>query len=228
MKKILFIIGIFYSVNSFAITEDTKMLVELIKSNQKINEAKFQAIDKRFEDVVELIKSNQKINEAKFQEMDKRFDLLERSTNAKIDALQKSTNAKIDALEKSTNIKIDATNAKIDALERSTNAKIDATNAKIDALEKSMNGKFDTMFYIMGFLFTATMTGFGIILRHLSSERKTIAKDIKNDIVENLEVKLNQKADISLVESIMNILEKFANKNADIAEVLSRHQLRPA
>jgi hypothetical protein len=160
--------------------------------------------------IIELIKSNQKINNAKFQEMDKRFDLLERSTNAKIDAL-----------EKSTNIKIDATNAKIDALERST-------NAKIDALEKSMNGKFDTMFYIMGFLFTATMTGFGIILRHLSSERKTIAKDIKNDIVENLETKLNQKADISLVESIINILEKFANKNADIAEVLSRHQLRPA
>ena len=203
MRKILFIISIFYSVNSFAITEDTKMIIELIKSNQKINNAKFQ-------------------------EMDKRFDLLERSTNAKIDALEKSTNIKIDAI----NAKIDAlqksTNAKIDALEKSTNIKIDATNAKIDALEKSMNGKFDTMFYIIGFLFTATMTGFGIILRHLSSERKTIAKDIKNDIVENLETKLNQKADISLVESIINILEKFANKNADIAEVLSRHQLRPA
>ena len=90
MKKILFIIGIFYSVNSFAITEDTKMIVELIKSNQKINEAKFQ-------------------------EMNKRFDLLEKFTNAKIDALEKSmnikidaTNSKIDALEKSTNSKIDA------------------------------------------------------------------------------------------------------------------------
>ena len=143
-----------FTTNSFAISEDTKVLIELIKSNQK-------ATDKRFEDMQKY--------------MDKRFEDMQKSTDKRFEAVDK---------------------------------------------------RFDMIFYVLGFLFTATMSGFGIIINHLSKERKTISKEVKEDITENLEITLSQKADLNLVEKIIKILKKFATKNKDIENILTQHNLQ--
>jgi hypothetical protein len=151
MKKILlsFII-LFSTINSFAVTEDTKLIIELVKSETKANR--------------DLIISNQEATNKRFEAVDKRFE--------------------------------------------------------------DMNKRLDTIMYIMGILFTVTMTGFGIVINYLIKERKEITKEVRADVSEYMEYKLMQKADAKAVDNIITIIEKLGTKNKDIAEVLKKHQLR--
>jgi hypothetical protein len=151
MKKILlsFII-LFSTINIFAVTEDTKLIIELVKSETKANR--------------DLIISNQEATNKRFEAVDKRFE--------------------------------------------------------------DMNKRLDTIMYIMGILFTVTMTGFGIVINYLIKERKEITKEVRADVSEYMEYKLMQKADAKAVDNIITIIEKLGTKNKDIAEVLKKHQLR--
>jgi hypothetical protein len=158
MKKILlsFII-LFSTINSFAVTEDTKLIIELVKSETKANR--------------DLIISNQEATNKRFEAVDKRFE-------------------------------------------------------SVDKRFEDMNKRLDTILYIMGILFTATMTGFGIVINYLIKERKEITKEVRADVSEYMEYKLMQKADAKAVDNIITIIEKLGTKNKDIAEVLKKHQLR--
>ena len=49
---------------------------------------------------------------------------------------------------------------------------------------------------------------------------------LKEDITENLEFRLTKKADLNLVENVIKILEKFAYKNSDIADIMMKHNLK--
>jgi hypothetical protein len=154
MKKLLLILLlIFNTTNIYATSEDTKLLIELIKSETQANR--------------DLIKAETKANR----------DL--------IIANQQSTDKRI----------------------------------------KSIDKRLDTIMYIMGILFTATMTGFGIVINYLIKERKEITREVKEDLGEKLELKLTKKADLELVENIITVLEKFGTKNPDIANILKKHNL---
>jgi hypothetical protein len=158
MKKIIFALFLFLNtINSFAVSEDTKLLVELIKSETKANR--------------DLIIANQESTNKRFEAVDKRFEA-------------------------------------------------------VDKRFEDMNKRLDTILYIMGILFTATMTGFGIVINYLIKERKEITKEVRADVSEYMEYKLMQKADAKTVDNIINIIEKLGTKNKDIAEVLKKHQLK--
>ena len=159
--RILIIIMSIFTINSFAITEDTKVLIELIKSNQEINNKQFEAVNKRFEDMQ--------------KSMDKRFEDMQKS--------------------------------------------MDKRFATVDKRFEDMNQRFNMMFYLM-------MAGFTLLFGYLLKERKTISKEVKEDITENLEITLSQKADLNLVEKIIKILKKFATKNKDIENILMQHNLQ--
>jgi hypothetical protein len=158
MKKLILVLFLLFStINSFAISEDTKLIVELIKSVK--SEIKAETKANR-----DLIIANQEATNKRFEAVDKRFE--------------------------------------------------------------DMNKRLDTMLYIIGILFTATMTGFGIVINYLIKERKEITKEVREDVSEYMEYKLMQKANAKDVDNIINIIEKLGTKNKDIAEVLKKHQLR--
>jgi hypothetical protein len=88
----------------------------------------------------------------------------------------------------------------------------------IIANQKATDKRFDTILYIM-------LSGFTLILGYLLKERKSMTKEVREDVSEYMEYKLTQKADAKAVENIINVLEKLGNKNPDIAEVLKKHNL---
>jgi hypothetical protein len=143
MKKLIFILlVIFNTTNIFATSEDTKLIIEFIKSETKANR--------------DLIIANQKATDKRFDDVNKRFE--------------------------------------------------------------DMNKRFDTILYIM-------LSGFTLIFGYLLKERKSMTKEVREDVSEYMEYKLTQKADAKVVENIINVLEKLGNKNPDIAEVLKKHKL---
>ena len=172
MTAIIIIIMSIFTINSFAITEDTKVLIELIKSVR--NEMKAETKTNR-----ELIIANQKAT-------DKRFEDMQKSMDKRFEDMQKS---------------------------------MDKRFVTVDKRFEDMNKRFDMMFYLM-------MAGFTLLFGYLLKERKTISKEVKEDITENLEITLSQKADLNLVEKIIKILKKFATKNKDIENILMQHNLQ--
>ena len=89
-----------------------------------------------------------------------------------------------------------------------------------------MNNRFNTITTFLTLLFTIMIAGFTGIMWYLIKEKKDIKIAVKKEIEEKLEIQLEKKADTKLVNNIMNILEKFALKNQDIAFVLQQHQVR--
>jgi general stress protein CsbA len=98
---------------------------------------------------------------------------------------------------------------------------IKANQKATDKRFEDMNKRFDMLSYIM-------IAGFTLVFGYLIKDRKSITKDVREDISEYVEFKLTQKADLKEVENIINVLEKFGNKNPDIANILEKHNLRKA
>jgi tetrahydromethanopterin S-methyltransferase subunit B len=79
MKKILISFIILLStISSFAVSEDTKLIIELVKSETKANRdliiANQEAINKRFEAVDKRFEDMQKSVDKRFEDMNKRLD----------------------------------------------------------------------------------------------------------------------------------------------------------
>jgi hypothetical protein len=68
MKKFMFLLlFVFSTINTFAVSEDTKLILELIKSNQELIKSEIKSNR-------ELIISNQRATERRFEDMNKRFE----------------------------------------------------------------------------------------------------------------------------------------------------------
>ena len=75
MKKLLLtILLLLNTTNLLAVSEDTQILIELIKANQKSNDKRFDSIDKRFDDVNKRFESMQKQMDRRFEDMQKQMD----------------------------------------------------------------------------------------------------------------------------------------------------------
>ena len=98
-----------------------------------------------------------------------------------------------------------------------------------------MNKRFEDMNKRFDDQVSLTKWGFGLIAMavlgqfwYLIKDRREITKDVTENLTEKLEVKLIKKADSNLVENIIRVLENFARRNQDIANVLRQHNLRTA
>ena len=75
MKKLLLtILLLLNTTNLLAVSEDTQILIELIKANQKSNDKRFDSIDKRFDDVNKRFDDVNKRFESMQKQMDRRFE----------------------------------------------------------------------------------------------------------------------------------------------------------
>ena len=75
MKKLLLtILLLLNTTNLLAVSQDTQVLIELIKANQKSNDKRFDSIDKRFDDVNKRFESMQKQMDRRFEDMQKLMD----------------------------------------------------------------------------------------------------------------------------------------------------------
>ena len=102
----------------------------------------------------------------------------------------------------------------------------ESTNKRFETVDKrfeDMNKRFDEMNSKFYMIVTIMLAGFGLIMGYLLKERNFIKKDVKEELDRELEVKLTQKADVNLVERVVNVLEEFGRRNQDIANVLKKH-----
>jgi hypothetical protein len=139
MKKILLSLILLFSVNSFAVSEDTRLIIELVKS----------------------VKSEMKTE-----------------TKANRDLIILS--------------------------------------------QKRLDAQMETIKWGFGLIFIVLIGQFWYLIK----DRKEISKEVKEDLSEKLELKLTKKADLDLVEDIIKVLEKFGNRNSDIANILEKHNLK--
>jgi len=75
MKRLLLtILLLLNTTNLLAVSQDTQVLIELIKANQKSNDKRFDSIDKRFDDVNKRFDDVNKRFESMQKQMDRRFE----------------------------------------------------------------------------------------------------------------------------------------------------------
>jgi len=91
-----------------------------------------------------------------------------------------------------------------------------ATNRRFEDIQRNIDKRFDMMFNFISLLFLIAVGQFWYLIK----DRREIKKDVK----EELELQLNLKADVKLVDSIITVLENFARTNKDIANVLKEHK----
>ena len=189
---ILFAIPIFAS--EVATKDDIKLIVNLIKENNRQMDKRFEtmqnSMDKRFETMQNSMDKRFEAMDKRFEDMNKRFELMQSSMDKRFEAMQNSMDKRFDDVNK----------------------RFDDVNKRFE----DMNSKFNMIVTIM-------LAGFGLIMGYLIKERNSIKKDVKDEIDRELEIKLTQKADINLVERVVNVLEEFAKRNQDIANVLKKH-----
>ena len=82
---------------------------------------------------------------------------------------------------------------------------------------EEMNNKF----YM---LLTALVAGFTITMGYLLKERNFIIKNVKTEI----EPELLKKADKSLLEKVIVVIEEMAKNNKEVEDILAKHHLRLA
>ncbi len=86
MKKLLLtILLLLNTTNLLAVSEDTQILIELIKANQKSNDKRFDSIDKRFDDVNKRFDDVNK----RFDDVNKRFESMQKQMDRRFEDMQK-------------------------------------------------------------------------------------------------------------------------------------------
>ena len=112
MKKIILTILLFSTIfinNSFAISEDTRILMALIKSETKANRDLIKAN-------TDLIKANQIATNKRFEDMkiysDKRFEDMKIYSDKRFEDMEKLSNAKFEA----TNLRFEAIDDKFNMI----------------------------------------------------------------------------------------------------------------
>ena len=91
---------------------------------------------------------------------------------------------------------------------------------QVDKRFEQVDKRFDMMFNFISLLFFIAVGQFWYLIK----DRREIKKDVK----EELELQLNLKADVKLVDSIITVLENFARTNKNIANVLKEHKFAVA
>jgi septal ring factor EnvC (AmiA/AmiB activator) len=96
------VLGLFillFSTSSFAVSEDTKLIIEFIKSETKANR--------------DLIIANQKVIDKRFEQVDKRFEQIDKRFE-QVDKRIEQVDKRIDDLRESTNKQLAQVDKKID------------------------------------------------------------------------------------------------------------------
>ena len=99
----------------------------------------------------------------------------------------------------------------------SINKRFDDVNKRFETMNTSVNKRFDTMIYLM-------VAGFTLIMGYLLKERTTIKSEVRKE----LEPELIKKADKTVLDRVIAIIEDIAKKDKSVEELLNKHNLRLA
>jgi predicted phage tail protein len=138
-----------------------------------------------------------------------------------IRANQEMTNKRFEAMDKRFESMQKSIDKRFESMQNSIDKRFEAVDKRFDDVNKrfeDMNSKFNMIVTVM-------VAGFGLIMAYLIKERADITKRVEENIDEKLEVVLSKKADTKLVERVIYVLEKFAQKNRDIDKILKEHKL---
>ena len=97
------------------------------------------------------------------------------------------------------------------AYQESNNKRFDSINKRFD----DANKRFDTMIYLM-------VAGFTLIMGYLLKERTSIKSEVRKE----LEPELIKKADKTVLDNIIAIIEGIAKNDKEVEKLLNKHNLR--
>jgi len=159
--------------------------------------------------ILEVMKENNKNIIRVMQENNKRLE-------EKMEANYKRLEEKIKRLDDKINaIKIDLENQI-----KATNKRIDDVNNRIDDVNERIKGIESLMGYLLGGIFT--LIGF------MWWDRRTMIAKAKEEVKQNIEQELNNKADYKILNNIILILKDFANSNKDFNNIFQKYNLKVA
>ncbi len=140
-----------------------EMLTEFVRGNEE--RVKELALIERIVRVEEELKALRKIEAARFEAMEKRFEALQREMDKRFEALQREMDKRFEAMDKrfeAMDKRFEAMDKRFEAILREMNTRFEAMERRFEALQREMDKRFESLERRL--TFTQWMIGVGFAL----------------------------------------------------------------